>query len=245
MAKRIDQVKSFFAQPERYLRSDYNIRIRAEIVNGFVGDKMFRSILDIGCGNGAISLPLLRKDNRLTLLDISSSMLSIANSHIPAEFSDNVGMINEDFMSAELELQSYDLILCLGVLAHVDSPEDVIARIASLLKPHGSVIVQNSNSHHPLGYLFNRYSKLRNTLLPAPYTLNRLSDAKLMEMFGNHGLKLIALYRYSLPIPGMARFFTSDSIYKFLRKIYGTYTNNYRSWLGNEYIYHFEKHENM
>jgi len=244
MANRIDQVKSFFARPERYLRSDYNIRIRAEVVKGFVDVKMPRSILDIGCGNGAISLPLLRQDTRLTLLDISSSMLSIANSHIPAEFLDNVEMINEDFMSAELEPQSYDLILCLGVLAHVDSPEDVIARIASLLKPKGSVIVQNSNSHHPIGYLFNLYSKLRNTLLPAPYTLNRLSDAKLMEMFGNRGLRLTALYRYSLPIPGMARFFTSDSLYKFLRKVYGTYTNNYRSWLGSEYIYYLKKDGN-
>jgi ubiquinone/menaquinone biosynthesis C-methylase UbiE len=245
MNNRTDQVKFFFSQPERYLRSDYNIRIRAEVVKGFVGDKMFRSILDIGCGNGAISLPLLRKDNRLTLLDISSSMLSIANSHIPAEFSDNVEMINEDFMSAELELQSYDLILCVGVLAHADSPGDVIAKIASLLKPNGSVIVQNSNSHHPIGYLFNLYSKLRNTLLPAPYTLNRLSNGKLVGMFNNHGLKLIALYRYSLPIPGMARLLTSDSIYKFTRKIYGTYINNHRAWSGNEYIYHFEKNENI
>jgi 2-polyprenyl-3-methyl-5-hydroxy-6-metoxy-1,4-benzoquinol methylase len=241
MANRIDQVKSFFAQPERYLSSNYNIRIRAEVVEGFVGDKLFRSILDIGCGNGAISLPLLRKDNQLTLLDISSNMLCIANSLTPAEFSDNVEMINEDFMSAELELQSYDLILCLGVLAHADSPGDVIARIASLLKPNGRVIVQNSNSHHPVGYLFNLYSKLRNILLPAPSILNRLSDAKLMEMFGNRRLKLIALYRYSLPIPGMARFFTSDSIYKFLRKIFGTCANNYRSWLGNEYIYYLKK----
>src|SRR2546421_11691633 len=151
MSTKIDQVKTFFDQTQLYLKIDYNIRIRAEVVKGFIGDNQFNTILDIGCGNGAISLPLLRKDNRLTLLDISSSMLSIANSHIPAEFSDNVGMINEDFMSAELELQSYDLILCLGVLAHVDSPGDLIARIASLLKPHGSVIVQNSNSHHPLG----------------------------------------------------------------------------------------------
>jgi len=241
MANRIDQVESFFAQPERYLSSNYNIRIRAEVVEGFVGGKMFRSILDIGCGNGAISLPLLRKDTQLTLLDISSNMLSIANSRTPAEFSDNVELINEDFMQAALRLQSFDLILCLGVLAHVDSPADVIARIASLLKPGGSVIVQNSNSHHPVGYLFNLYSKLRNTLHPAPYTLNRLSDAKLMEMFDNQGLKLIALYRYSLPIPGMARFFTSDSIYKFLRKTYGTYPHNYRSWLGNEHIYYLKK----
>src|SRR6267154_2502086 len=102
MNSRIDQVKTLFAQPEGYLRSDFNIRIRAEVVEGFVGDKVFKSILDIGCGNGAISLPLLRRYNQLTLLDVSYNMLSIAQSQIPAEFSDNVKTINEDFMSAEL-----------------------------------------------------------------------------------------------------------------------------------------------
>jgi ubiquinone/menaquinone biosynthesis C-methylase UbiE len=241
MNNRIDRVKSFFIQPERYLlRSDYNIRIRAEVVKGFVGDNFFGSILDIGCGNGAISLPLLRQDTQLTLLDISSNMLSIARSHVPAEFSDNVKLVNDDFMHTELGFQSYDLILCLGVLAHVDSPEDVIAKMASLLKPSGSIIVQNSDSQHPLGYLVNRYSILRNSLLSIPYTINRLGGAKLVEMFGHRGLKITTVYRYNLPIPGMARFFSSDNIYKFIKTIYGTYANNHRPWLGSECIYVLE-----
>jgi ubiquinone/menaquinone biosynthesis C-methylase UbiE len=238
---RIDQVKSFFAQPERYLKHNFNIRIRAEVVAGFVGDTVFESILDIGCGNGAISLPLLREHNRLTLLDVSSNMLSIARSRIPAELLDDVETINEDFMQAELRLQSYDLILCLGVLAHVDSPADVIARIASLLKPDGSVIVQNSDAQHPVGCLFNLYLTLRNALLRNPYPLNRLSGTKLTEMFSNHGLELSAIYRYNLPLPGMARVFTNDSLYERTRRVYGTHTHNDRSWLGSECIYHFRK----
>ena len=243
MNTRIDQVKSFFAQPERYLRSDYNIRIRAEVVEDFVGDKVFKSILDIGCGNGMISLPLLRRYNQLTLLDVSYNMLSIAQSHIPAGFSDNVKTINEDFMGADLGFQSYDLIICLGVLAHVDSPTDVIAKMVSLLKSGGSIIVQNSDAQHPVGYLFNLYSTLRNALLRTRYTLNRLSSAKIGKMFRDHGLELVAIYRYTLPIPGMARIFTSDSLYKLIRKVYGTHANNCRSWLGSECIYHFRKIE--
>ena len=240
MNNRIDQVRSFFTQTERYLlRSDYNIRIRAEVVKGFVGDNFFGSILDIGCGNGAISLPLLRQYTQLTLLDISSSMLSIARSYIPAELADNVKVENEDFMHADLGLQSYDLILCLGVLAHVESPADVIARMVSLLRPNGSIIVQNSDSQHPIGYLVNRYSILRNSLLSMPYRVNRLGGAKLVETFGRYGLKPTAAYRYNLPVPGMARFFSSDSIYKFIKIINGTYANNRRPWLGSECIYIF------
>ncbi len=243
MSTRIEQVKSFFARPERYLKGGFNIRIRAEVVQGFVSDNKFESILDIGCGNGAISSPLLRQDNRLTLLDISSSMLSIACSYIPPELSGNVEIINEDFTRAELPTQSYDLILCLGVLAHVDSPTDVIARMVALLRPGGSIIVQNSDSQHPVGYLFGLYATFRNALLPPPYALNRISGAKLVEMFGSHGLKLSASYRYNLPIPGMARVFTSDTIYRFIRRVHGTHAHNYRSWLGSECIYHFRRLE--
>jgi len=241
MSSKIDQVKSVF-EAEKYLQKmDFNIRVRREIVEGFVGDAMLESILDIGCGNGAISIPLLRHYNQLTLLDVSSKMLSIARSRIPTEFSGNVETINEDFMKTELQFQSYDLILCLGVLAHVDSPTDVIAKMVPLVKPNGSVIVENSDSQHPVGYLLNLYLALRSAFLPALYPLNQLSGAKLVEIFGNHGLQLSALYRYNLPVPGMARVFSNDGMYKFIRKVYGTYSNNYRSWLGSECIYHFRK----
>src|SRR5437588_12945296 len=143
MSTKIDQVKTFFDQTELYLKIDYNIRIRTEVVKGFVGDYQFNSILDIGCGSGAISLPLLRQNNHLTLLDVSSNMLSIARSSIPPGLAGNVETINEDFMHAELPSQAYDLVLCIGVLAHVDSPAAVIAKMVSLLKPGGSIIVQN------------------------------------------------------------------------------------------------------
>lgn len=241
MNNKVDQVRSFFIQPDRYLlRSDYNIRIRAEVVKDYVGDHFFGSILDVGCGNGAISLPLLGQDTQLTLLDISRNMLSVAHSHIPAAFSDQVQLVNDDFMHAALGFQSYDLILCLGVLAHVDSPEDVIAKMVSLLKPGGSMIVQNSDAQHPLGYLINRYALLRNSLFAIPYTINRLGGARLEEMLSQRGLKRTAVYRYNLPIPGMARFFSSDSIYTFIKTLYGTYAHNRLSWLGSEYIYIFK-----
>jgi ubiquinone/menaquinone biosynthesis C-methylase UbiE len=220
---------------------DFNIRIRREIVEGFVGNAVSESILDIGCGGGAISIPLLRPYNQLTLVDVSSKMLSIARSRIPTEFAGNVETIHEDFMKTELPCQSFDLILCLGVLAHVESPTDVIAKMVSLVKPHGSIIVENYDSQHPVSRLFNLYLAIKHAFLPSPYPLNALSGAKVVKIFGNHGLQLSALYRYNLPVPGMARVFSNNSMYKYIRRVYGTHTNNYRSWLGRDCIYHFRK----
>jgi 2-polyprenyl-3-methyl-5-hydroxy-6-metoxy-1,4-benzoquinol methylase len=255
MNKKIEKVKDFFTQAEQYLhvKGSFNIQIRAEAVADFVGDECITSILDIGCGDGTISLPLLRQDNQLTLLDISSTMLSIASSHVPPHLLSNVKMVNEDFILAELHPQTYDLILCLGVLAHVDSPMNVIAKMVSLLKPSGSIIVQNSNSQHLVRYLSYFYSVLRNSLLRTSlppnqylYALNQLSDTKLMKTFRSHGLKLRRSYRYNVHIPGTGRLFPSDfkynkQMYKIVRKIYGNTMNNRLSWLGAECIYGFKK----
>lgn len=241
MTTKSNQVKSFFAQPERYLKNDFNIRIRAEVTKGFVGDTVFGSILDIGCGNGAISLPLLQQTDHLTLLDISRNMLSLASSHVPVEFLSKVETINEDFIHADLGSNSYDLILCLGVLAHVDSPRNIISKMVSLLKPNGSIIVQNTDSRHPVSYLYNLYWAFRNVLLPAPYSLNRINSSRLLEIFSDQGLKPSATYRYNMPVPGMARVFSGDNLYKLIKKIYGTHTNNRFSWLGSECMYCFRK----
>ncbi len=241
MSNKVEQVKTFFNQTELYLKIDFNIRIRTEVVQGFVGNQTFASILDIGCGNGAISLPLLRRCNHLTLLDVSSNMLSIARSNIPPELEENVKTINGDFMQATWQPRSFDLMLCLGVLAHVDSPEDVIAKMVYLLKPGGSIIVQNSDMQHPFSHLLNFYSKIRRAPVWAPYTLNRLSSAALEEKFRHHRLDQIATYRYNLSVPGMARILNNARAYTFIKKVYGPYTNNYGSRLGSECIYHLRK----
>jgi 2-polyprenyl-3-methyl-5-hydroxy-6-metoxy-1,4-benzoquinol methylase len=241
MKSRVDLVKTFFDKPERYLRTDFNLRIRADVVKGFVGDVLFESILDIGCGDGTISLPLLSHNNHLTLLDLSDAMLSIASTYIPSELSENVKIINGDFMNSQLSLHSYDLILCLGVLAHIDSPDDCIKKMISLLKPNGSIIVQNTDSLHPMGFLFNIYSKLQSFLSGRIYSLNHIRSSRVIEIFNNNQFVISGVYRYNLPVPGMARLFSNNFLYKFIRKIFGTHDNNHLVWLGSEHIIHFKK----
>jgi 2-polyprenyl-3-methyl-5-hydroxy-6-metoxy-1,4-benzoquinol methylase len=244
---RIDDVKAFFAKPRNYLLPrNFNIQLRAKVVQEFVGDHTFKSILDIGCGNGAVSLPLLRPQTHLTLLDVSPEMLARARARIPEALVEQVELINEDFLSVALPVHSYDLILCLGVLAHVAPPGAVISKMASLLQPNGSMIVQNTDEQHPLSYMKHLYSLLRNRLLPAQnrshrsYPLNRLGGTALLEHFKHQGLALAATYRYNMPFPGMGRVLSDDERYRFIREIYGTTARNTCGWLGCECIYHFQ-----
>ena len=178
---------------------------------------------------------------RLTLLDISRNMLDLASARIPADARDRVTLINEDFMAADLPMRSFDLILCLGVLAHVDSPTAVIERMANVLRPGGRVIVQNNDARHPLGYLLSAYSSLSRKLLPEPYVLNRIRSDAVIKDFGRHGLRLVGGYRYAMPLPGMTRVFSGDQIYRAIRTVHGTEADNQRAWLGSECIFEFRR----
>ncbi|HUY12651.1 MAG TPA: class I SAM-dependent methyltransferase [Terriglobia bacterium] len=234
---KVAEVRQAFEAPERYLHgTGFNIRIRQETVRSLVAGSRFDRILDIGCGNGTISLPLLRPDNRLLLLDVSSTMISIARSNVPAELAGNVQLLNANVMAAPLEPRAYDLIVCLGVLAHVDSPPATIAKIASLLRPGGSLILEFTDSFHPAGLLIVLYHRLLDAFRPSPYALNLLSHRDVFDMLKTSNLRLVSAYRYSLWLPGLHKLFSQNTLYKMVRAIFGTPQQNRNSFLGNQYI---------
>src|SRR5688572_18013446 len=88
-------VRTFFETPSTYLRSDAHIDLRARAVRDLVGDQHPRRILDVGCGDGRISIQLLRADTRLTLLDGSAAMLARAAERVPAVQSSQVAFVHE------------------------------------------------------------------------------------------------------------------------------------------------------
>src|SRR5580700_3501046 len=121
MTSKLEQVKSLFEIPDKYLcPRQYDIQIRVETVQQFTENLTVDRVLDIGCGDGSLSLPLLPRCKQLTLLDLSSKMLDLARGKIPADRSRDVELINGGFLGSNLPSQSFDLILCVGVLAHVD-----------------------------------------------------------------------------------------------------------------------------
>jgi 2-polyprenyl-3-methyl-5-hydroxy-6-metoxy-1,4-benzoquinol methylase len=237
-----EHAKLFFDAPERYLdRREFDIRIRTETVQQFTEGRALERILDIGCGNAAISLPLLTPQRRLTLLDISSNMLATARRKIPPHLGDNVEIINEGFMTARLESGAYDLVLCIGVLAHVDSPADVIGKVAQLLKPGGCAIVEFTDSYHFMGRAVVTYHHLLNCIRPATYSLNQIHERDVLEACLKCGLKPSAFYRYCLPPPGSHRLFGQETLYRLTRMAFGPVHRNRSKWLGNEFIYRLEQ----
>jgi 2-polyprenyl-3-methyl-5-hydroxy-6-metoxy-1,4-benzoquinol methylase len=239
---RVDNVRSLFDQRENYLdKRQLDIRLRAETVKTLVEAKKFTNILDIGCGDGSVSVPVLTSECDLTLLDISPQMLSFARARVPASLSPRVRFVNQDFMAAQFDKQ-FDLVICLGVLAHVASPSDVIAKIVSVLTPGGMLILECTDGFHILGRINRLHNQAAWLFRPPKYRLNVLSAEKVLRVAEKHGLKATAVFRYGLPLPGMGRFFSAAGIYRFTRSVFGDVMLNRNRWLGNQFIYSFVRH---
>ncbi|HZM05595.1 MAG TPA: class I SAM-dependent methyltransferase [Candidatus Saccharimonadales bacterium] len=233
-------IKEAFEQPQWYLQgTSYNIKLRTEIIAEMLGQKAFESILDIGCGDGSLTRPLLKTQTRLTLVDASQSMLRIACSRIPAEMASHVQTVNADFMAAELPLESFDLINCVGVLAYIERRQEFIAKIRSLLKPGGSLTIECTDGPHFINRIVVAYAALRSLSKPPQMRTIVRSSAEVIEICQNLGFRLRASYRYSLPLPLIRKLMTQSCSYRTVRMIFGTARVNRNSRLGNECIYHF------
>lgn len=238
------ETKLFFENPNWYLsKRGFYVRVRSAIVQELLKGSKFESILDIGCGDGSISLPMLAAGNRLTLLDLSQNMLDLARSHAPYDSRPQLVTINGDFMNTDLPANSYDLIICLGVLSYVNLPEPFLEKIHLLLKPGGMVIIECTDGSHPLSRFLRTVYSLKDAFFGAKskVRLRVHSAADIASKFNKMCFKMLATYRYSAPLPIFRNLFSQQFHHVKIRFIYGSVASNRMGWLGNECLFQFKK----
>jgi ubiquinone/menaquinone biosynthesis C-methylase UbiE len=237
-SERTEKVRQFFDQSQHYLdRRKFDIRVRAEtVVDLLKEDDSFTQILDIGCGDGSISIPLLSPQRHLTLLDISTNMLANASARVPVSLTSNVRCVNADFLVGIDNSERYDLVICIGVLAHVSSPVEVVDKIAGLLNPGGILIVEFTDSTHFLRRLLSLYHASLGLFRRSLYTANSYSGAWLLDVFTKRGFTLKAQFRYGFPWPGIHRVMSQKTLYRMVKSLFGSAKQNKNRWLGSEYI---------
>lgn len=98
------------------------------------------TILDIGCGTGSLSVVLAGLGHKVTGIDLSPSMISLAQ----AKAAGQGFQIEFQVMDAaypQLSGRQFDVIICRHLLWALPEPEQVLQRWSELLKHKGRLIL--------------------------------------------------------------------------------------------------------
>jgi len=101
-------------------------------------------ILDIGCGGGLVTEPLARLGATVTGIDPASDNIAVARHHAEAEglFIDYRAETAEALAASGA---TFDVVLVLEVVEHVNDVSAFVATVASLVRPGGLLLASTIN----------------------------------------------------------------------------------------------------
>jgi 2-polyprenyl-3-methyl-5-hydroxy-6-metoxy-1,4-benzoquinol methylase len=125
----------------------------ASLLNKQIPNKA--KILDVGCGTGQLSNYLgLKSGRRVFATDISFNSLKLGQKYKEKNRIDNVSFLQMNLFAPVFKPESFDLVICYGVLHHTKDPFLGFQIITKLLKRGGFII---------LG-LYNAYGRIPNNV---------------------------------------------------------------------------------
>jgi 2-polyprenyl-3-methyl-5-hydroxy-6-metoxy-1,4-benzoquinol methylase len=130
---------SFDDEPDHGLRDPIVLQAWTELLRTWLPYTK-ATILDVGCGTGSLSVVLAELGNKVTGIDLSPSMISLAR----AKAATRGLQIEFHVMDAafpQLPHQRFDVIICRHLLWALPEPKQVLQRWGELLKQNGRLIL--------------------------------------------------------------------------------------------------------
>jgi ubiquinone/menaquinone biosynthesis C-methylase UbiE len=231
-----------FEEPEWYLtRFATNIRLRSETLSTMLNlpTPSALSVLDIGCGDGSLSLPLLKRGCNVTFLDRSDAMLQIVATRVPAKQQSHATLLRADFLDARIPRDSLDVVICVGVLAYIVDLESFLAKLADVIKPGGQLIFECTDAPHLMSRLSRGYNWIAGLFKPRPFVPVKWAKRQVISTICSSGFSFIGSFDYSINLPLVSSLLSRESLYKLVRRMFGTYPANKRALFGNECVMYF------
>jgi SAM-dependent methyltransferase len=179
------------------------LRLARELASGSAG-----RLLDCAAGSGEITCAVLKSGrfSRATLVDVSPGMLQGAKELLVSQSSDTeLEFVNSDVFHFRSSDSRFDLILCLGLIAHVGRLNILLPHLKSLLTANGRIILQTTLTDH-LGTKIVRAVTARRELAQRGYRISWFSGRDIVDSCGAAGLRILEMRRHSLGIPFGDRF---------------------------------------
>ncbi|MBS0374752.1 MAG: bifunctional 2-polyprenyl-6-hydroxyphenol methylase/3-demethylubiquinol 3-O-methyltransferase UbiG [Proteobacteria bacterium] len=104
-----------------------------------------RAVLDVGCGGGILAEALAREGAAVTGIDLAAAAIATAELHaLEGGIRLQYRVASAEALAAESPA-AFDVVTCMEMLEHVPEPASVIAALAQLVRPGGSVFVSTLN----------------------------------------------------------------------------------------------------
>lgn len=115
-----------------------------------------KTILDVGGGMGRLSLSLAKsKENHVFLADISFDMLKLATKNTLKLR--NLMLANLDANKLPFNDNSFDYVVGLDLLCHLEKPEGALREFHRVLKNQGFLIMDSTNSNPFWAFFYPGY----------------------------------------------------------------------------------------
>jgi 2-polyprenyl-3-methyl-5-hydroxy-6-metoxy-1,4-benzoquinol methylase len=160
-------------------------------------------LLDCAAGTGEITCALLKSGrfNHVTVVDVSATMLQSARELLTSQIKNaELEFVQSDIFGFRPTVSRFDLILCLGLIAHTGRLNILLPHLKSMLTPGGRIILQTTLTDH-LGTRIVRALTSRSELARRGYRISWFSQRNIAEACHDAGLQILETPRHSLAVP--------------------------------------------
>lgn len=227
----VDTYASNFSNSKSGVNFNFNKRleIACDLAKNYSG-----SLLECAVGTGEVTQAILKSSNfhHASIVDISPQMLNHAKDGILKENSvNNLEFINSDiFKFLKNNNENFNIVVCIGLIAHVGQLENLLGQLKSKLQIGGSILLQTTLNDH-LGTKIVRLLSQNRYSAKYGYKIYYFSQKDIEQICQKVGLRIVEMKRYSVGFP------FGDKISSLANYYLETKLQNWASKHGSEAIY--------
>lgn len=196
----IDYHTSFKERPYRRMMWTLEKKVLSQIVNNYAYNRNIHG-LDFACGTGRILYHISSHVQTIIGVDISESMIEIAEQNLP----ENAELINADITIDETPLQGkqFDIITAFRFFANAeDELRDQAMRVLKEhLKPEGIIVFNNHQNHSSPIRRIGKKLGLANAKNMSPKEVNDLLNKHSLTLDQKIGFGLLPFHDRFMPLP--------------------------------------------